>query len=53
MKIGVISDTHGYCHPRVFKIFEGAQLILHAGDIGDETIITVRPSLRSQPSWAT
>ncbi|MDA2916678.1 metallophosphatase family protein [Nitrospinae bacterium AH_259_B05_G02_I21] len=40
MKIGVISDTHGFCHPRVFQLFEGAELILHAGDIGDETIIT-------------
>ncbi|MFQ5892829.1 MAG: metallophosphoesterase family protein [Nitrospinota bacterium] len=40
MKIGVISDTHGYCHPRAFTVFEGVELILHAGDIGDETIIT-------------
>lgn len=40
MKIGVISDTHGFCHPRVYQLFEGSELILHAGDIGDETIIT-------------
>lgn len=40
MKIGVISDTHGHCHPRVFQVFDGVELILHAGDIGDETIIT-------------
>ncbi|MFQ6672081.1 MAG: metallophosphoesterase family protein [Candidatus Tectimicrobiota bacterium] len=40
MKIGVISDTHGYCHPRAFTVFEGVDLILHAGDIGDETVIT-------------
>lgn len=40
MKVGVISDTHGYCHSRVFHIFEGVDLILHAGDIGDQTVIT-------------
>jgi putative phosphoesterase len=39
VKVGVISDTHGYCHSRVFHIFDGVELILHAGDIGDETVI--------------
>ena len=33
-RIGVISDTHGYLSSAVFRIFEGVQLILHAGDIG-------------------
>lgn len=36
MKIGVISDTHGY-HERVKlaveKFFADAELILHAGDV--------------------
>ncbi len=40
MKIGVIADTHGYLHPNVFRVFEGVELILHAGDIGTEDIIT-------------
>lgn len=40
MKIGVISDTHGYIHPKVFSIFNGVDLILHAGDIGSEDVIT-------------
>jgi len=39
MKIGVISDTHGYIHPGVFDRLEGAELILHAGDIGDESVL--------------
>ena len=39
MRIGVISDTHGYLDPRVPKIFEGVEHILHAGDIGYESII--------------
>ena len=39
MKIGVISDTHGYLDPRVEKIFAGVDHILHAGDIGYASII--------------
>jgi putative phosphoesterase len=38
MKIGVISDTHGWLDPRVEKIFTGVNHILHAGDIGDPMI---------------
>ena len=38
MKIGVISDTHGFLDPRVEKIFAGVEHILHAGDIGDPMI---------------
>ncbi|MFQ5603868.1 MAG: metallophosphoesterase family protein [bacterium] len=40
MKIGVISDTHGFIHPKVFSIFDGVEQILHAGDIGSEDIVT-------------
>lgn len=39
MKIGVISDTHGFLDPAVFKIFAGVEHILHAGDIGYASII--------------
>ena len=39
MKIGVISDTHGFLDPRVEKIFAGVDRILHAGDIGFASII--------------
>jgi hypothetical protein len=35
MKIGVISDTHGWLDPRVEKLFAGVDHILHAGDIGN------------------
>lgn len=38
MKIGVISDTHGFLDPRVEKIFAGVEHILHAGDIGEPMI---------------
>ena len=39
MKIGVLSDTHGYLDPRVLKHFKGVDHILHAGDIGYPSII--------------
>ena len=34
MKIGLLSDTHGYLDPKVFKYFEQVDEIWHAGDIG-------------------
>ncbi|MEO9871417.1 metallophosphoesterase family protein [Ekhidna sp.] len=34
MKIGLLSDTHGYLDPKVFKYFEGVDEVWHAGDIG-------------------
>lgn len=39
MKIGVISDTHGYLDPKIPKLFAGVEHILHAGDIGFASII--------------
>jgi len=39
MRLGIISDTHGYLPPAVFKIFEKVDAILHAGDIGSMDII--------------
>mgnify|MGYP006281827571 CR=1 FL=1 len=39
--IGLVSDTHGWLDPELLEIFEeyGAELIIHAGDIGDESVI--------------
>ena len=39
MRIGLISDTHGYLDPRVEGLFAGVEHILHAGDIGYASII--------------
>lgn len=39
MKLGLLSDTHGYLDPRLEKIFAGVDLILHAGDIGPDSLI--------------
>jgi putative phosphoesterase len=39
VKIGVISDTHGYLDPKIEEIFAGVEHILHAGDIGFASLI--------------
>jgi putative phosphoesterase len=37
--IGVISDTHGLLRPEALAALRGATHILHAGDVGDITIL--------------
>ena len=37
--VGVISDTHGFLRPEAVKALEGADLIVHAGDIGKPEIL--------------
>ena len=37
--IGVISDTHGLLRAEALEALQGAELILHAGDIGPSDII--------------
>ncbi|NGO39439.1 metallophosphoesterase family protein [Limisphaera ngatamarikiensis] len=39
MRIGVISDTHGYLDPRVPELFDGVDQIWHAGDVGPASIL--------------
>jgi putative phosphoesterase len=34
MKIGLLSDTHGWIHPRLFDHFSEVDEMWHAGDIG-------------------
>lgn len=38
--VGLISDTHGLLRPSVHKALEGVSLILHAGDVGGDDILT-------------
>ena len=38
--IGVISDTHGLLRPDVHSALAGVELILHAGDVGGDEILT-------------
>lgn len=49
MLIGLISDTHGLVRPDVHTALAGVELILHAGDVGDDAILdelaTIAPVL--------
>lgn len=38
-KIGLLSDTHSYLHPKVFEYFKNCDEIWHAGDIGNIQIV--------------
>ena len=39
MKLGIISDTHNLLRPEVLTALEGADAILHAGDINSQNIL--------------
>jgi len=47
VRIGVVSDTHGYLDPQVVEAFAGVDHIIHAGDIMDpatlEALAAVAP----------
>lgn len=47
MKIGLISDTHGWIHPRLPVLFAGCDEIWHAGDIGGikiaDNLLEIKP----------
>lgn len=40
VKVGVVSDTHGYVNSRLAGLLEGVDLILHAGDICGSHVIS-------------
>jgi len=39
MKIGVVSDTHGFFDARLAELLAGVDLILHAGDVGNLEVL--------------
>jgi uncharacterized protein len=39
-KVGVVSDTHGMFDEKLVRLFEGATLILHGGDVGAAAVLT-------------
>ena len=39
MKLGIVSDTHGYVDPRLLLALAGVDLILHAGDVGGKDVL--------------
>lgn len=38
-KIGLLSDTHSYLDPKVFKYFEECDEVWHAGDFGNWQVV--------------
>lgn len=40
--IGLISDTHGLLRPEVFAAMSGVEIILHAGDVGEDVLEELR-----------
>ena len=39
MRIGVVSDTHGFFDVRLGELLAGVELILHAGDVGKQEVL--------------
>ena len=44
-RIGLISDTHGMIRPELYTALEGVELILHAGDVGPDDILSELESI--------
>jgi putative phosphoesterase len=38
-RVGLISDTHNMLRPQVLEVFKDVDVILHAGDVGDDDIL--------------
>jgi hypothetical protein len=61
MLVGLISDTHGLLRPKALAALQGADLIIHAGDVGRPQVLdrlreiaptfAVRGNVDTQP-WA-
>jgi uncharacterized protein len=39
LNVGVISDTHGLLRPQAMAALRGCDLIIHAGDVGDQAVL--------------
>jgi putative phosphoesterase len=44
LKIGILSDTHGFIHPDIIALITRCDFAVHAGDIIDEkTLLSLKP----------
>ena len=39
MRLGIVSDTHGYFDPQLSRLLLGVEEILHAGDVGSASVL--------------
>lgn len=40
IRIGLVSDTHGWLRPELFEALEGVDRVIHAGDVEDPAHLT-------------
>ena len=45
LRVGILSDTHGYVDPFFRTAFASVDAIVHGGDIGDESVLTALAEL--------
>lgn len=45
MRVGILSDTHGFVDPRLAAAFAGVDVIFHAGDVGGQHVLHALLSL--------
>jgi len=45
VRVGVISDTHGLLRPAALAALRGCDHVLHAGDVGDQAVLTALAAL--------
>ena len=48
VKVGLLSDTHGWLDPKIVEFFKDCNEVWHCGDIGD-VAITAYPTSRQSP----
>jgi uncharacterized protein len=39
VKVGIVSDTHGFVDPRVIEALAGCEIVVHGGDVGSTEVI--------------
>ena len=39
VRVGVVSDTHGFFDPFLKDVLAGVDIILHGGDVGSEEVL--------------
>jgi putative phosphoesterase len=39
VKVGIISDTHGFVDPRVVEVLAGCDVVVHGGDVGSSEVL--------------
>jgi len=52
VRVGVVSDTHGFFDPRLEELLAGVELILHAGDVGKQEVLDESGRIAPVPGGA-